>query len=67
MTKEEVVQLGIKSENAKAYFYNLGCENTRLDPPGRISQIERYERARADMHEAMNQHHEALRQLGLLP
>ena len=67
MTKDEATQLCIASQAAKDIFYNIGHENTQLDPEKRADQIARYERARADMHEAMNRHHAALEQLGLLP
>lgn len=67
MTKEEVIELGIKSQRAKELFSALCIENTKTDPQERAEQIARFERARADMHEAMNQHHAALSQLGLLP
>ncbi len=67
MTKEEAMQFGIAYQNAKFYFSTLGMENTQTDPVLRQEQIERYERARANMHEAMNRHHAALEQLGLLP
>ena len=66
MTKEKTVEFGIESENAKAYFYILGHENIQTDPAKRANQIARYERARADMHEAMNRHHAALEELGML-
>jgi len=66
MTKEEAVELGIASHNAKQYFLTLAHENTQTDPIKRADQIARYERARADMHEAMNRHHAALQQLGML-
>jgi hypothetical protein len=63
MTKEEATQLGIASRNARDYFEIIGAENTQIDPAKRAAQVERYERARADMHEAMNRHHAALEQL----
>lgn len=67
MTKDECVQLGIASQQAKDLFSALCAENTKTDPAERLAQTERFERARADMHEAMNRHHAALSQLGLLP
>jgi len=66
-TKEEAIQLGMASQSAKDYFHILGHENTQTDPEKRAEQAARYEAARANMHEAMNRHHEALKQLGLLP
>lgn len=66
MTKEEIVELGIASQRAKDTF-RMHCEmNTRIDPAERKAQIRAFEIARANMHEAMNRHHEALKQLGLL-
>lgn len=67
MTKDDAVQLGVASQEAKDIF-RMHCEmNTRIDPAERAAQVLAFERARATMHEAMNRHHEALRQLGLLP
>lgn len=66
MTKEEAVKLGIASQHAREFFTALAHENTKMDPAERDAQIVRYERARADMHEAMNRHHAALSQLGLI-
>lgn len=67
MTKEEAAELGIASQHAKDIF-RMHCEmNTRSDPAERVAQIRAFEIARADMHEAMNRHHAALKQLGLLP
>lgn len=67
MTKEEAVELGIKSQEAKDIF-RMHCEmNTRIDPIEREAQTRAFEVARANMHEAMNKHHAALQQLGLLP
>ena len=66
MTTEEAVQLGIASQAAKDIF-RTHCElNTRTDPAEREAQIRAFEIARANMHEAMNKHHAALRQLGML-
>jgi hypothetical protein len=67
MTKDEAIKLGIASQAAKDKFYLLGQLNTAIDPEDRAKQVEVYEAARADMHEAMNRHHAALRQLGMLP
>jgi hypothetical protein len=64
MTKDEVVALGIASQKAKDYFGALCLENTAIDPAKRVEQVERYERARAEMMEAMNRHHAALGYLG---
>lgn len=67
MTKDEIVALGVASQKAQEYFRALCYENTRIDPKERTEQIERYERARANMHEAMNRHHAALGLLGADP
>ena len=46
----------------------MHCEmNTRIDPAEHKAQTRAFEIARANMHEAMNRHHAALQQLGLLP
>lgn len=67
MTREEVIELGIASQNAKDIF-RMHCEmNTRLDPAEHAARTRAFETARANMHEAMNRHHAALEQLGLLP
>lgn len=67
MTKEEVIQLGVISQEMKDVF-RMHCEmNTRIDPKEREAQTRAFETARANMHEAMNKHHAALQQLGLLP
>lgn len=60
MTKDEVVALGIASQRAQETFRAHAMTNTQTDPQKRAEQIEAYERARADMHEAMNRHHAAL-------
>jgi hypothetical protein len=64
MTKEDVVKLGIASMHARSIFEAHCLMNTKTDPTERLSQIEAYERARADWHEAMNMHHAALQVLG---
>lgn len=64
MTKDEVIALGIASQQAKQVFSALCQENTATDAKKRAEQIARFERARADMHEAMNRHHAALGYLG---
>lgn len=64
MTKDDVVALGLASQVAQDYFSALCRENTATDPEKRLAQTERFERARADMHEAMNRHHAALGLLG---
>jgi hypothetical protein len=67
MTKEDAIQLGIASQEAKDIF-RMHCEmNTQTDPEKREAQTRAFETARANMHEAMNRHHAALRQLGMLP
>lgn len=60
MTKDEVVKLGIASMHAQEVFRAHAMTNVQDDPQKRMEQIEAYERARADMHEAMNRHHAAL-------
>lgn len=67
MTKEEATELGIASQRAKDMFFMLSQENTKTNPEEREKQVARYEAARSNMHEAMNRHHAALKQLGLLP
>lgn len=67
ITKEDAIQLGIKSQKAQELFQALGWANTQTDPSKREAQIREYETARANMHEAMNRHHAALKKLGLLP
>lgn len=66
MTKDEVVALGVASQKAQDVFNAHCLANTRTDPKERAQQIEQFERARADMHEAMNRHHAALGLLGAL-
>lgn len=67
MTKDEAVVLGVVSQQTKEIF-RIHCEmNTRTDPVEREAQTRAFETARANMHEAMNRHHAALRELGLLP
>lgn len=64
ITKDEVVALGVAAQQAKDFFDMLGVQNTQTEPAARLAQTERYERARADMWEAMNRHRTALALLG---
>ncbi len=67
MTKDQAIELGIASQAAKDVF-RMHCKmNTCIDPAEREAQTRAFETARANMHEAMNRHHDALKQLGLLP
>ena len=63
MTKDDVAALGIKAQETRDFFYALGLENTATDPEARLKQTERFERARADYHEALNAHQRALNAL----
>jgi hypothetical protein len=66
MTKDEVVALGVVASRMR-YLFDAHClENTRTDPKERAEQVERLERARADMYEAVNRHTAALSLLGTL-
>ena len=63
MTKEDVVQLGIRAQTATELFRAAGYENTKTDPKERAEQTLRYEQLRADMHEAINARDRAAAQL----
>jgi hypothetical protein len=64
MTKDDVVALGIEAQRTRDVF-KAHCEmNTQRDQAEYAKQVKGYERARADMHEAMNRHDAALRLLG---
>lgn len=65
MTKDEVVALGIEAQRTKDVFRTHCERNTQIDPAEYAKQVADYERARADMHEAMNRHHAALGLLGV--
>lgn len=63
-TIEDVAALGVASQQAQEVFRALCMENTQIDPEKYRAQVERYEIARAKMHQAMNRHHAALALLG---